>query len=143
MSTATIPTASDLEISYEGPGEFAELVGGDQGNFLVRRPGYAAREVGVVLNHQASAALAAELGHENSEEFRLGLVRIVGRAAIEQLYLKSNRIDGLMTVSAASLREEPELLAAARAALASMPKPAPIVVETTHDGDSHDAAAHH
>lgn len=142
MSTATISTASDLEISYEGPGEFAELVGGDQGNFLVRRAGYAAREVAVVLNHQASAALAAELGQENTEEFRLGLVRIIGRTAIEQLYLKSNRIDGIMVISAASLREEPALAAAARAALASMPKPAPVVVETTHEDEHHEAAHH-
>lgn len=141
MSTATIPTASDLEISYEGPGEFAELVGGDQGNFLVRRPGYAAREVAVVLNHQASAALAQELGQENTEEFRLGLVRIVGRTAIEQLYLKSNRLDGLMTISAASLREEPELLASARAVLDSMPQPVPVVVEPAHDAE-HAEAAH-
>ena len=139
MSTATMNPASDLTIVYEGRGEFADLVGGDQGNFLVRRNiGHPAREVAVVVNHQASAALAADLGMENTEEFRVGLVRIVGRAAIEQLYMTSDRIDGLMTVSAATLREEPALLAAARAAIASMPK-APTPAEPAHEehGDAH------
>ncbi len=133
MSSATLNPASELSITFEGPGEFAELVGGDQGNFLVRRPGSPAREVAVVLNHQASAVLAADLGHENTEEFRLGLVRIVGRCAIERLFEQHHRIDGLMTVSAASLREDPALLAAARYALDSMPSvPSHDVLEIQH-----------
>lgn len=120
MSTATLSTDSDAVISYEGPGEFDELIGGTQANFLVRRPGHVAREVAVVLNNNAAAALAAELETENTEAFRTSAASILGVRAIEQTISRFGRIDGLINLGAASLREDPSLVAAAREAVAAM-----------------------
>lgn len=110
---------SDLVISYEGSGDVTELMGGTQANFLVRRPGNAAKEVAVILNLQASAALAKELGGEDDEHFRENAARIVGRLAIEHSFERFHRLDSLLFVSSASLKEDPELIEETKRLIAS------------------------
>ena len=114
LSTATVSDASELTISYEGLGEVSELVGGEQGNFLVRRAGHAAKEVAVIFNHNAAADLAKELGVTNDLAFQQGAVRDIGRVAIEKMFARFGRLDSILIVSSGSLREDPQLLAEAR-----------------------------
>ncbi len=138
MSTATANDANELVISYEGIGESSDLVGGEQGNFLVRRPGNAAKEVAVIFNHNAAADLAKELGATNDTAFQQGAVRVIGRVAIEQMVSKYNRVDSIIVVSSGSLREDPQLLAEAKRVFAAMPMAA-----EEQDGDLPAEAVHH
>lgn len=118
---------SDLVISYEGAGDVTELMGGTQANFLVRRAGHAAKEVAVILNLQASAALAKELDAEDNDHFRENAARIVGRLAIEYAFERFNRLDSILFVSSASLKEDPRLVEETKrlvAAAAAMAAPA-------------------
>lgn len=115
----TTALESDLTISYEGTGEVTELMGGHQANFLVRRPGMAAKEVAVILNSAASAAIAKELETEDDEAFRDNAARIAGRIAIERMFEQYNRLDSLLFVSAGSLREDPVIISELKRLLAA------------------------
>ncbi len=115
----TTALESDLTISYEGTGEVTELMGGHQANFLVRRPGMAAKEVAVILNSAASAVIAKELDTEDDAAFRDNAARIAGRIAVERMFEQYNRLDSFIFVSAGSLREDPVILSELKRLLAA------------------------
>ena len=110
MSTAPATTT----IRYHGPGDGAELWGGTQADFVLDWPGRPAREVAVLLQDAAAAALAGAASTEDGPAFRTAAARAVGEAWLEAQVERRARIDSVTVISAATLAERPELVAVAR-----------------------------
>lgn len=101
-------------ISYHGPGDAAELWGGSQADFVLDWPSRPAREVAVLLQNAAAAALAEAAGSADDAEFRAAAARAVGEAWLAAQVERGGRIDSVVVISAATLAERPELVAVAR-----------------------------
>lgn len=112
-------TEQTHEIVYTGPGEAGELWGGTQANFAVELPDGGAKEAAVLLNDAATRQLAQELGIENTPEFRDLAARIIGQAWLQRNLRLYRRVDGNSMVSAADLKEAPELAEALKASVAA------------------------
>jgi len=106
--------SSATTISYHGPGAAAELWGGTQADFVLDWPSRPAREVAVLLQDAAAAALAEAAGAENGPDFRNAAARAVGEAWLEAQVERQGRLDSVVVISAATLAERPELVAVAR-----------------------------
>ena len=114
-----MPTAdSTKNIVYEGPGPGAELMGASQANFIILEPG-ADKEVAVLLNDPAAAALAEQLGAEATPEWREAATRATGEAMIRSRLASGEHLDSLIMVSVSTFEQQPELVAAVRAGLAA------------------------
>ncbi len=111
MSAAPAPAT----IRYHGPGDGAELWGGTQADFVLDWPGRPAREVAILLQDAAAAALAEAAAAEDGPAFRAEAARAVGEAWLEARAARGERIDSVAVISAATLAERPELAAVARA----------------------------
>ena len=112
MSAA--PDTAAVTIRYHGPGDGAELWGGTQADFVLDWPGRPAREVAVLLQDAAAAALAEAASAGDGPAFREAAARAVGEAWLEAQSERGARIDSIAVISAATLAERPELLAVAR-----------------------------
>ena len=110
MSAASATTT----IRYHGPGEGAELWGGTQADFVLDWPGRPAREVAILLQDAAAAALAGAASAEDGPDFRTAAARAVGEAWLQAQAERRGRIDSISVISAATLAERPELMAVAR-----------------------------
>ena len=110
MSAASATTT----IRYHGPGEGAELWGGTQADFVLDWPGRPAREVAILLQDAAAAALAGAASAEDGPDFRTAAARAVGEAWLQAQAERRGRIDSISIISAATLAERPELMAVAR-----------------------------
>ncbi|MGE0598431.1 MAG: hypothetical protein AB7J35_01225 [Dehalococcoidia bacterium] len=115
MAAATEPSAA---IRFEGYSPGTEIWGATQANFLVSAPGHHAKEAAVLLNLPAAAMLAADLGKDDSPEFREAAARAVGYAALTDILARGAHFDSALIGSRAYLEEHPSVLSAARAALA-------------------------
>lgn len=104
-------TATPAEIRFETFGDAPEIWGAIQANFIVRRPGEAAIEVAMMLNHPAIAYLATELGTEKTDAFGEAATRAVGRRWLERRLDEGKHIGPAVMISEAMLRAEPELTA--------------------------------
>ncbi len=102
-------------IRYHGPGEGAELWGGTQVDFVVDWPGRHAKEVAILLQDAAAAALARAISASDGEDFRNAAARAVGEAWLAAKVTRQGRLDSFVVISAATLNERPELVEAARA----------------------------
>ncbi len=110
MSAASATTT----IRYHGPGEGAELWGGTQADFVLDWPGRPAREVAILLQDAAAAALAGAASAEDGPDFRAVAARAVGEAWLQAQAERRGRIGSISVISAATLAERPELMAVAR-----------------------------
>ena len=110
MSAATETTT----INYQGSSDGAELWGGTQADFVLDWPNRPAKEVAVLLQDAAAAALAGAASAEDGPEFRTAAARAVGKAWLEAQVERQGRIDSIVVISAATLAERPELVAVAR-----------------------------
>ena len=116
MSAAA--AAASPSIRYQGPGEGGELWGGTQADFAIVRPGRPDREVAVLLQHAAAAELARAAGADDGDEFRARAASLAGAAWLSALAASGERPDSFAVISAATLRERPELAEAVRAGAA-------------------------
>ncbi len=114
MSTALAEAA----IRYHGPGEGGELWGGTQADFVIEWPGQPDREVAVLLQHAAAAELAGAAGMDDGDAFRDHAARLAGAAWLAARVARGERPDSFAVISAATLRERPELVEAVRAGAA-------------------------
>lgn len=110
--------AADASVRYQGPGEGGELWGGTQAGFVIVRPGRPDREVAVLLQHAAAAELARAAGADDGDEFRARAARLAGAAWLSARTAHGERPDSFAVISAATLRERPELVEAVRAGAA-------------------------
>ena len=104
-------TNEELSVRYEGPGVGGEIWGGTQANFLVVRTGHSATEVAVMLNDNAAAFLAVELGQELTPAFRKDAARVAGRAWIVRRFARIHYLEPSLVISRATFTEDPGLLA--------------------------------
>ncbi len=114
MSTAQAEAA----VRYHGPGEGGELWGGTQADFVIEWPGHPDREVAVLLQHAAAAELARAAGEDDGDAFRARAARLAGAAWLAAGVARGERLDSFAVISAATLRERPELVGAVRAGAA-------------------------
>lgn len=110
MSAASETTT----IRYHGSAAGAELWGGTQADFVLDWPGRPAREVAILLQDAAAAALARAASAEDGPDFRAAAARAAGEAWLRAQVERQGRIDSVVVISAATLAERPELLAVAR-----------------------------
>ena len=105
------------QVRFEGYSPGTEIWGSTQANFLVQLPGRHAREVAVLLNVPAGAALAAAAGREDNAEFREEAARAVGEAVLEDVVGRGVSFDSIITVSEWFLAEHPGIFERSKAAL--------------------------
>ena len=110
MSAATGATT----VTYHGPAEGAELWGGTQADFVLDAPRSPAREVAILLQDAAAEALAQAAASQDSPEFRGAAAQAVGEAWLAAQIERQGRIGSVIVISAATLKERPELVAVAR-----------------------------
>tara|TARA_Y100000588_G_C14089946_1_gene853969 strand:- start:159 stop:512 length:354 start_codon:yes stop_codon:yes gene_type:complete len=101
-------------IQYQGLGECSELWGGTQADFVLDWPGRPAREVAVFLQDAAAGVLAEVNAFEDNSHFRAAAARVLGEAWLEAEVERQGQIDSFIVISAATLADRPELIAAAR-----------------------------
>ena len=107
------PTA-EATIRYLGPGDGAELWGGTQADFVIDWPHRPAKEIAVLLQDAAASALAQAAGREDTADSHITAARAVGEAWLSAQVARERHLDSLVVISAATLRERPELVDAAR-----------------------------
>lgn len=102
-------------IRYQGLGECAELWGGTQADFVLDWPGRPAREVAVFLQDAAARVLAEVNSLDDSSGFRAAAARVLGEAWLGAEVERQGQIDSFIVISAATLADRPDLIAAAGA----------------------------
>ncbi len=107
----------EVTIRYEGPGVGTELLAMTQANFLVARPGHAAKELAVMINDAAMEFLVEQLGGTNDRHFRDSAARVAGRIWIERHVPRVGRLEPLLVVSRATFDEDPGFADAIKAAV--------------------------
>jgi hypothetical protein len=103
-----------LAVEFEGFNPGAEIWGGTQANFVLRRPGHHGKEVAVVLNAPAAEFLARALGREDSPAFREEAARRLGQALLERLTAASEHVESVVFISRPLLEADAALVAALR-----------------------------
>jgi hypothetical protein len=106
----TMEPELDVRVRYEGGSVGTEIWGMTQANFLVAIPGRHAKEAAINLTDAAANALAAELGQENTVEFRQRMAREAGLAYLEPLAEADGHVDSQIVISEGFLDEHPEVL---------------------------------
>lgn len=105
----------DVTIAFEGMARGgAELWGTTQADFVISRPGHAAKECAVLLNDAAAAYLAEQTGRENTAFFRAQAARAAGEALVHATVETGGALASIVMVARATLVERPALVAACR-----------------------------
>ena len=108
--------AAEATIRYEGPGDGAELWGGTQADFVIDWPHRPAKEVAVLLQDGAAAELLREDGSPDLARARAEAARLIGEAWLRAQVARDGHLDSIVVISAATLRERPELVDSVRTA---------------------------
>lgn len=108
---------TDVIIQYQGEGQAGSYWGATLVYFDVDRPHDPAMEVGVLLGNDAAIFLAEALGRERNHEFEVNAARVVGEAWLRKAIGERAFLAQSITLSAANLREDPDLVEIARLAL--------------------------
>ena len=108
------PTA-EATIRYLGPGDGAELWGGTQADFVIDWPHRARpRRSRFSSRTQPPARWRRPRGGLDTADSRVEAARVVGEAWLSAQVARERHLDSLVVISAATLRERPELVDAVR-----------------------------
>src|SRR5688572_11392347 len=86
---------ADVEVNFLGFAPGAEIFGGVQADFDVRRAGVAAKELSVLLNRPTAAFLAEVIGREATPAFQEDAARDVGIAWVRRCVERGEHLDSV------------------------------------------------
>ena len=97
-------------VSFLGFAPGAEIFGGVQADFDIRRAGAAAKELSVLLNRPTADFLAETLGVEPSAAFQEQAARDVGLAWVRHCLATGHHLDSVTFLSRSLLESQPAFL---------------------------------
>lgn len=99
--------------------EPAEIWGGVQGDFLIDAPGHKEKEVAIILNEPTAKELAELTGEQDSDAFRLRVLRIFGKLWLEKVIREGMYLNPQYYLSTNLFERYPDYFEEAKAALRS------------------------